>query len=244
MSPSTTSSGKGPASSAKKSASKPKVGGKITSDKAFHPQSRKADQLARKAIRKGKIGNLASKRSTKRHVMRSIYNFFYEAIPEDGSALLEDELRYIIETVWLTKYDDELEEERAARRKGRPKSVKESKLEELKAKDVEEYRTGLEVPDMLSQDNVDLFRRWDQKETGFLQLMRFIRISSSSPEIIVSRKGTHKSLAMPSNKEDGMDLDDEEAPELLEHPEPSPLIPENSSSSVSSTIMGMDQSTL
>lgn len=166
--------------------------------------------------------------------------------------------------MWLTKYDDELEEEQAARRKGRPKSVKESKLEELKSKDVEEYRTGLgaytvslysmhdnaklsprlEVPDMLSQDNVDLFRRWDQKETGFLQLMRFIRISSSSPEIIVSRKGTHKSLATPANKEDGMDLDHEEAPQLLEHPEPAPLVTENSSNNDSSTIMGMDQSVI
>lgn len=53
------------------------------------------------------------------------------------------ELHELVADVWLTRHDAELEEERAARRKGRPKSTKECKLEELKLREAEEYRTGL-----------------------------------------------------------------------------------------------------
>ena len=36
-------------------------------EKVFHPSSRKAGQLARNALRKGKLGNLAAKRTQKHH---------------------------------------------------------------------------------------------------------------------------------------------------------------------------------
>lgn len=71
-----------------------------------------------------------------------IYGFFYHAMPEEGVLSLE-ELHSIIREVWLTRYDEELESERAVRRKGRPKSAKEMKLEELKVREAETYRTGM-----------------------------------------------------------------------------------------------------
>lgn len=49
----------------------------------------------------------------------------------------------IIRDVWLTRFDEELEAERAARRPGRPKSPKEVKLEEQKTREFEVYRTGM-----------------------------------------------------------------------------------------------------
>lgn len=45
----------------------------------------------------------------------------------------------------LARNDQELEQERAARRKGRPKSVKETKLEDAKLVESELYRTGMGV---------------------------------------------------------------------------------------------------
>ena len=52
-----------------------------------------------------------------------------------------------------------------------------------------------EVPDLTHETNVELFRRWDQKEVGYLQMLRYIRISSTDPEnIVVSRPGQHPSL--------------------------------------------------
>jgi translation machinery-associated protein 16 len=54
-----------------------------------------------------------------------------------------EELHHIIREIWLTRFDEELEQEKAARRKGRPKSAKETRLEASKAREAEEYRTGM-----------------------------------------------------------------------------------------------------
>ena len=54
-----------------------------------------------------------------------------------------EDLHHIIRDIWLTRFDDELEAEKSARRKGRPKSAKEVKLEELKLREAEIYRTGM-----------------------------------------------------------------------------------------------------
>jgi translation machinery-associated protein 16 len=71
-----------------------------------------------------------------------VYSFFYDALPTEGVLSLED-LHTIIRDIWLPRYDPELEEEKAARRKGRPKSVREQKIEDLKLREAELYRTGM-----------------------------------------------------------------------------------------------------
>lgn len=130
-------------------------------EKINHPASRKAGQLARNSLRKGKLGNLASKSRQKQHSLGAyhlssseavtdihafivdVYGFFYHAMPEDGSVLTLEALHSLVRDIWLTRHDLELEEERAARRKGRPKSVKEAKLEDINAREMDEYRTGM-----------------------------------------------------------------------------------------------------
>ncbi|KAF8273169.1 hypothetical protein EI94DRAFT_1776545 [Lactarius quietus] len=170
-------------------------------EKVFHPESRKAGQLARKQLRKSKLAGHATKRAKLHTVKADFYGFFFHAIPEEadgGGVLTLPELHELVADVWLTRHDTELEEERAARRKGRPKSTKESRLEEIKLREAEEYRTGLEVPDLTDRDNVALYRTWDQREVAFVQTLRCIRISSTNPElVIVSKPGKHPSLAMP-----------------------------------------------
>lgn len=146
--------------------------------------------------------------------LADVYGFFYHALPPVGVLTLEG-LHAVVRDVWLTRHDDELEQERTARRKGRPKSTKEVKLEEVKIREAEEYRTGIgesprpsnqsslgklicspeEVPDLTDKPTVELFRKWDQKEVAFVQLLRFIRISSSDPAMaVVSKPGRHHSL--------------------------------------------------
>ncbi|SJL03497.1 uncharacterized protein ARMOST_06853 [Armillaria ostoyae] len=167
---------------------------KTKKEKIHHPQSRKAGQLARKALRKGKLGGQASNRGKKHHFLADFYGFFYDSLPEEGVLTLK-ELHGLLRDVWLTRHDAELEEEKTLRRKGRPKSVKEVKLEEIKLRESEEYRTGFEVIDLTHRPTVDLFRRWDQKEVAFIQLLRFIRISSVNPgSIVISRPGKHHSM--------------------------------------------------
>jgi translation machinery-associated protein 16 len=146
------------------------------------------------------------------------------------------ELHELVSDVWLTRHDAELEEERAARRKGRPKSTKEEKLEQVKLREAEGYRTGmgeyafffvcflssaipwlladrdlanpLEVPDLTHPENVALYRTWDQREVAFIQLLCFIRISSSKPDTaIVSKPGRHPSLVPQQDFSSPMDVE-------------------------------------
>ncbi|KAF9219817.1 hypothetical protein BS17DRAFT_664944, partial [Gyrodon lividus] len=163
-------------------------------EKIFHPDSRKAAQLGRTHLRKSKLTQAASKRNKRQAEQADVYGFFYHALPSEGVLTL-GELHSVIRDVWLTRHDGELEKERAARRKGRPKSTKEMKLEEIKLRESEQYRTGIEVPDLTHEATVELFRKWDQKEVAFIQLLRFIRISSADPAVtVVSKSGQHHTL--------------------------------------------------
>ncbi|KAL1662069.1 hypothetical protein GGF50DRAFT_104557 [Schizophyllum commune] len=163
------------------------------------------------------MGNLAVKRSKKQNVMLDFYTFLYEALPEEGELTLE-ELHTVIRNVWLTRHDQELQEEQAARRKGRPKSAKEIKLEDLKLQESEGYRTGLEVIDLTHPINVKVFRKWDQKEVAYTDLLRFIRISGASPETVaVSRPGKHP-LLQPAQPQDSSAQSQDPSAQLQEHP--------------------------
>lgn len=52
-----------------------------------------------------------------------------------------------------------------------------------------------EVPDLTHPANVAVFRRWDEMEAAYIDLLRFLRISSEKPDLlVVSRPGKHASL--------------------------------------------------
>ena len=75
--------------------------------------------------------------------LADIYGFFFHAISDEEGILSLEDLHSLLRDVWLTRHDAELEEERSARRRGRPKSAKELKLEDTKLREMEEYRTGM-----------------------------------------------------------------------------------------------------
>jgi len=198
--------------------SKPAKG--VTRDKKiFHPDSRKAEQLVRKQLRNSKLAGQASKRSKQHSAKADFYGFFFHAIPEpeqrereehgSGAGVLSlSELHKLVSDVWLARHDAELEEERAGRRKGRPKSAKELRLEEVKLREAEEYRTGMEVPDLTHPENVALYRTWDRREVAFVQSLRFIRVSSAKPDTaIVSKPGRHPSLVTRQEDSGAMDIE-------------------------------------
>jgi translation machinery-associated protein 16 len=57
-------------------------------------------------------------------------------------------------------------------------------------------------------ENIALYRTWDQREVAFIQLLRFIRISSSKPDMaIVSRPGKHPSLVPQQDVPTPMDAE-------------------------------------
>lgn len=83
----------------------------------------------------------------------------------------------------------------------------------------------VEVIDLTHPTNVELFRKWDQIEAAYVQQLRFIRISSASPEtVVVSRSGQHPLLKVEEAKGsetaeaagEGQAMDLDEGPLLLE----------------------------
>jgi translation machinery-associated protein 16 len=63
--------------------------------------------------------------------------------------------------------------------------------------------------DLTHGANAALFRRWDGAEAAYVQMLRFVRISSASPDVVVvSRPGKHRDL------EGAMD-EDAEVPALI-----------------------------
>jgi len=173
-------------------------------EKVFHPQSRKAGQLERAQLRKAKLASQASKRSKKESSKIDKFVFFYHAIPPEATAISLSELHELVRDVWLKRHDYELGEERSARRGGRPKSTKQMALEEMMLREADEYKTGLEIPDLTHAPTVALFRRWGQTDVGFLDLLRFIRISSENLDTaVISRPGKHESLTRVRDVEMG-----------------------------------------
>ena len=161
------------------------------------------------------------------------YVFFFHAIPDDKEAMTLDELHSLVQDVWLARHDVALGEEQKSRRKGRPKSAKEMKLENIKLFESEEYRTGLgactwpaficirydagradvgtrlphtEVPDLTHAPTVALYRRWDQKAIEYIDLLRFIRINSENTStVVLTRPGKHELLKQPVSEQMALD---------------------------------------
>ncbi|TEB33170.1 hypothetical protein FA13DRAFT_1627220 [Coprinellus micaceus] len=175
-------------------------------EKIFHPSSRKAGQLVRKAHRTDKLKSLASKRKEKNGLEVNVYAYFHHFLPNEGVLTLS-QLHELIRDGWLSRHDEELAAEKAQRRSGRPKSKREVDLEDEKGREWEDYRTGIEVIDLTNEANVALFRQWNQKDVAYIDLLRFIRIFSGEPErFVVSRPGKHVTLTA-SNPDQAMDVE-------------------------------------
>lgn len=89
-------------------------------------------------------------------------------------------LHEFVQSSYLTRHDDELIEIEESRRTGRPASKREQDLKDCKRKEEEEYRTGMEIPDLTNSINVGLLRQWDGDSQSSL-MFRIVRISRSFP---------------------------------------------------------------
>ena len=85
---------------------------------------------------------------------------------------------------------------------------------------------------------MEVFRRWDQKELAFIQLLRFIRISSTEPEVaVLSKPGKHFSILESTTVSEGGDAMDV----VMEKQDLSvPQLPQFGELRFSSTMMTMD----
>lgn len=99
-----------------------------------------------------------------------------------------------VTTFYLGRHDEELRALRQEQRPGRPKAKRLMELEELQAAEQQEYREGMDVPDLCNETNVALLRAW-KGDPQAIPLFRFVRISSSDRDLCrVIQAGTHKQL--------------------------------------------------
>ncbi|KAJ7077823.1 hypothetical protein B0H15DRAFT_954828 [Mycena belliarum] len=197
----------------------PQKGGKPPKEKVFHPSSRKAGQLARNALRKGKLGNLRTTRKKKAASRLDFYAFVHAELPPppdapDGEVLSLPQLHAITQA-WIARDDAALAAEQAARRPGRPKSPRESRIEERRIRESEVYRTGMEIPDLTDAPTLARFRKWDVRSIGYAHLLRFVRISSALPDVVVFSRAPAAG-AVHEEECDDEDDDSDDAPELME----------------------------
>ncbi|KAH9811360.1 hypothetical protein DFH28DRAFT_1131301 [Melampsora americana] len=197
----------------------------------LHPHSRRAKQICRVALRTEKLSE--AKRERKRlevsKVNRLVW-FSYALDPLISSCTLP-ELHQIVQD-FIKRDLEELESERKSRRIGRPKSLRQERIEIDLEKEESEYQTGFVVPDLTCPKSVKLLRQWSEEvssDPSFLPRLRLIRIFKNQVDLMIEeQKGATESMLMNSNsdlihststitqKDPAEDDDDEiEAPELV-----------------------------
>ncbi|KAJ7066711.1 hypothetical protein C8F01DRAFT_980969 [Mycena amicta] len=182
----------------------------IWTNQRQHPDSRVATQRLRRGIRNERMADLRSKAKSKASTRLEFYAFMYGRVPPDSeSSTLSLPEMHVILQAWVSRHEPDISAEQAARRKGRPKSVREMRLEEARLREHENYRTGIEVPDLTDADTLARFRKWDFKSLGYAHLLRFVRISSLQPDVaVLSRPPT-------ATGHEAAEMDDDEAPQLI-----------------------------
>ncbi|KAE8214922.1 hypothetical protein CF327_g1761 [Tilletia walkeri] len=161
----------------------------------MHPDSRRAAQLTRAAVRVAKLRT--QKTSRKIHNTNKVdrISTFILLLPDDTDRLQDlPAIHHWIQEFWLPRHEDELADLKAARRAGRPPLKEEIALSHRIEAERAEYQAGLELPDLTSPVNVRLLREWKGDPQG-LNAFRFVRISGKFPEqFTLVQEGIHPDL--------------------------------------------------
>ncbi|WFD35981.1 translation machinery-associated protein 16 [Malassezia cuniculi] len=138
-----------------------------------HPNSRRAHQMARIALRQNKINASKDVRDKARNARVDRIMTFILLLPEEKSHLPDlYSLHDFVRTFYLPRYDDDLAELEKEQRPGRPPSRQLTELRDRISAEAREYNEGMEVPDLCNATNVELLRAW-QGDPQALHLFRF-----------------------------------------------------------------------
>ncbi|KAI8371879.1 translation machinery-associated protein 16 [Blakeslea trispora] len=126
----------------------------------IHPYSRKAHQLSRVHQRKEKLAVQEKKKQNNPTGERWIW--FRYAFDEDKTIATKAEMHELIET-YLSRHDEEIETLENDRNKAhrRPKTPRQELLESIKQSELNEYISGMDLPDMTNGKVLELLREWD-----------------------------------------------------------------------------------
>jgi translation machinery-associated protein 16 len=143
----------------------------------------------------------------------------------------------LIEEVFITRNDPRIAELAAERRAGRPKLTEHIELEELKRRELAEYESGfgasfftffnqsmeankIEVPDLTDDKTTTFMWNWLEKDVSIdrshVDMLRQVRITKDSDELIVSRAGRLKGVLAETMEGDADDWTNVGGEEVVE----------------------------
>ncbi|XP_069124281.1 translation machinery-associated protein 16-like [Argopecten irradians] len=147
--------------------------------KPIHPNSRKAQQLTRKASRDQRLGakNLNTQRT---ELLADRLVWFQQNVDVEKKCLKKCELASLCKK-YLSRFEDELDQidiiQNIGNRQGRQHASREAAISLTLAKEKEEFASnGLELPDLVNAKNFEYFKQWNG-EIKYLQNIKLRKIA-------------------------------------------------------------------
>ncbi|KAI8646246.1 translation machinery-associated protein 16 [Parasitella parasitica] len=152
----------------------------IKNREAIHPYSRKAQQISRVYQRKEKLAVKEKKKAN--NPLGERWLWFRYAFDEDKTVATKPEMHELIE-LYLERHDEEISELEKERCRGHktPKGARQQLLESVKIREISEYISGMELPDMTNGKTLKLLREWDGDKNG-MPRMTTIRLQKPDNE--------------------------------------------------------------
>lgn len=155
---------------------------KKTMEKLKHPNSRKTLTLAKKMKRVEKKEHNKLGTHIKQNLIGEKILWFKDML-QDRIVLTKEETLELIET-YLSRFDEELEQialkNSIGQRKNRQHASREDIINITKKRELDEFSTcGLEMPDLLDPEQVEILRNWNG-ELRFLQHFKLKRFTRQS----------------------------------------------------------------
>ncbi|KAI8441863.1 hypothetical protein MSG28_005547 [Choristoneura fumiferana] len=156
---------------------------KKTMEKLKHPNSRKTQTLAKKMKRVEKKDHNKLGTHIKQNLIGEKIVWFKDRIPDDCVVLTKEQTLELIET-YLSRFDEELEQialkNSIGQRRNRQHASREDIINITKKREQDEFATcGLEMPDLLDLDQVEVLKNWNG-ELRFLQHFKLKRFTRQS----------------------------------------------------------------
>ncbi|KAK5173117.1 translation machinery-associated protein 16 [Saxophila tyrrhenica] len=148
-----------------------KKGDKI---KSLHENSRDARRLRRAGARDDRVARVNAVRQKTNGLWLERVMFFQDRLPDTLHPLAVEDIKALTED-YLGRHSDELGELKAERRTGRPASTRQTLLEQQRTMELQEYESGLWMPNLQDEQTLVKLDAWKGDWVG-LGVMRFIRV--------------------------------------------------------------------
>ncbi|GAB1317607.1 translation machinery-associated protein 16 [Madurella fahalii] len=145
---------------------------------ALHQKSRDSKRLHRAQVRDDRLEKIAEARRKKDQPLLNRASFFQEFVREHENKPLELGAIQSKISEFVHQHDEEYEEVKRARRPGRPPSTKEDLLRMKIFALEKEHRDGFYMPDLTTEQNVQLLSRWEGS-WSYLANLAWVKVSAT-----------------------------------------------------------------